>query len=415
MTDMKRSIFEESEQVGPGVLSIDPASLYRAFEQVKDGRKAKGRRYPLALVLTLLMLGKLAGETTIAGIVDWIKERKGELKRLLNWPKGFPVHSTYSAALAACDGQELAQVIAQVLVRARAAEQGTGAPGHGPTGAAAKEQLIHTAMDGKTLRGTLGHAKEGQPAVHLLSLYECESGIVLAQAAVKSKENEITAAIAFLHPVLVKGRIISTDAMHTQKKWCAGVDAYDGYYLTVAKENQPGVLQDLVDFFADKDLDGGEWQYHREVQKGHGRLEVREIWTSTQMNAWFEGEWAGIAQIFKIRRYVKKGKQEHEEIVYGFTNLPRKKAGPKRLLALNQRHWSIENRLHYRRDVTLGEDACQVRVKGAPQALAALNGGILAFMDWLQVTNVASAMRHFCAHPHEALQLLLGALSRHNR
>ncbi|MFL5697623.1 MAG: ISAs1 family transposase, partial [Ktedonobacteraceae bacterium] len=64
---------------------------------------------------------------------------------------------------------------------------------------------------------------------------------------------------------------------------------------------------------------------------------------------------------------------------------------------------------------TLGEDACQVRVKGAPQALAALNGGILAFMDWLQVTNVASQMRHFCAHPHHALQLLLGALSRQNR
>ena len=127
-------------------------------------------------------------------------------------------------------------------------------------------------MDGKTLRGTLGHANEEQPAVHLLSLYECESGIVLSQEAVKSKENEITAAIAFLHPLLVKGRIISSDAMHTQKKWCAGVDAYDGYYLAIAKENQPGVLQDLVDFFADKDLDGGEWQYHREVHKGHGRM-----------------------------------------------------------------------------------------------------------------------------------------------
>ena len=415
MTDMKRSIFEEGEQVAPGSLSIDPASLYRAFEQVKDGRKPKGKRYPLALILTLLMLGKMAGETTINGIVDWIKERKALLKELLNWPKGFPVNSTYSVALAACDGQELAQVIAHVLIKARAEEEKAAHASGVATGTQTEEPLIHTAMDGKTLRGTLGHANEEQPAVHLLSLYECESGIVLSQEAVKSKENEITASIAFLHPVLVKGRIISSDAMHTQKKWCAGVDAYDGYYLAIAKENQPGVLQDIVDFFADKDLDGGEWQYHREVQKGHGRLEVREIWTSTQMNAWFEGEWAGIAHIFKIRRSVKKGEQEHVEIVYGFTNLPRKKAGAKRLLSLNQRHWYIENRLHWRRDVTLGEDACQVRVKGAPQALAALNGGILAFMDWLQVTNVASAMRHFCAHPHEALHLLLGALSRHNR
>ena len=119
----------------------------------------------------------------------------------------------------------------------------------------------------------------------------------------------------------------------------------------------------------------------------------------TQMNEWFEKEWAGIAQIFVIRRYVKQGEQEREEMVYGFTNLPRKKAKAKRLLELNQKHWRIENRLHYRRDVTLGEDACQVRVKGAPQALAALNGGILAFMDWLGVSNVASQMRHFCASP----------------
>ncbi|MFL5702255.1 MAG: hypothetical protein ACJ8AG_05425 [Ktedonobacteraceae bacterium] len=62
--------------------------------------------------------------------------------------------------------------------------------------------------------------------------------------------------------------------------------------------------------------------------------------------------------------------------------------------------------------MTLGEDACQVRITGAPQALAALNGGVLALMDWLQVRNMASQMRHFCAHPLEALHLLCGELSR---
>ncbi len=74
--------------------------------------------------------------------------------------------------------------------------------------------------------------------------------------------------------------------------------------------------------------------------------------------------------------------------------------------------YTIENRLHRRRDVTLGEDACQVRMTGAPQALAALNGGVLALMDWLQVSNVASQMRHLCAHPEEALQLLFCMLLR---
>ena len=409
---MYLNTFDEVEQIGQESVAIHAASLYSEFEKVKDGRGKKGKRYPLSLILTLLLLGKMAGETTINGIVDWIKERKGSLKRQLNWPKRFPVNSTYSHALAHCDGQEVAKAIAQVILKARAVEQCGTEPSRLRASTETGEKLVHTAMDGKVLRGTLGHAKEEQPSVHLLSLYECESGIVIAQEAVKSKENEITAAAALLHPLLVKGRIISADAMHTQKAWCAGVDAYDGYYLLVAKKNQPGVRQDLLDFFADKELDQGEWDYHKQVQKGHGRQEVREIWTSTQMNEWFEKEWAGIAQIFVIRRYVKQGEQEREEMVYGFTNLPRKKAKAKRLLELNQKHWRIENRLHYRRDVTLGEDACQVRVKGAPQALAALNGGILAFMDWLGVSNVASQMRHFCAYPQEALQLLLGRLSR---
>lgn len=125
-----------------------------------------------------------------------------------------------------------------------------------------------------------------------------------------------------------------------------------------------------------------------------------------------DGSRAGVAQVFRIRRRITDGQKEREETVYGLTNLPPRKANAKRLLALQQAHWHIENRLHYRRDVTLGEDACQVHQAGAPEALAALNGGVLALMDWLGVTNVASQMRHFCAHPEEALQLLCGKLIR---
>ena len=411
MAYMYLSIFASAEEMAAEALTIDPASLYSAFEQVADGRKKKGRRYPLPLLLTLLLLGKLAGETSVNGIVDWIKERQGWLRAQLNWPKRFPTNSTYSEALARCDAQQIVTAIASVLLKARAVEQ----CGSEPSRLQANHQeevLTHVAMDGKTLRGTLGHESEGQPAVHLLSLYECQSGIVLTQRAVHRKENEISAAAALVHPALVKGRIISTDAMHTQKKWCACVHAYGGYYLTIVKKNQPQMYQDLVDFFDDSDAEQEEWQYAHSVHKGHGRLELREIWSSTQMNDWFETEWAGVAQVFRLRRHVKDSDKEREETVYGLTNLPRKKADASRLLAFQQAHWRIENRLHWRRDVTLGEDACQIRMTGAPQALAALNGGVLALMDWLHVPNVASQMRHFCAHPLEALQLLCDKLSR---
>src|SRR5712691_10236028 len=120
---MYLSIFDTGEEVAAQALSSDPASLYCAFEQVADGRKKKGKRYPLPLLLTLLLLGKLAGETTVNGIVDWIRERQADLRCQLNWPKRFPTNSTSSEALARCDGQEIATVIANVLLKARAVEQ----------------------------------------------------------------------------------------------------------------------------------------------------------------------------------------------------------------------------------------------------------------------------------------------------
>src|SRR5437660_6736678 len=94
------SIFDQGKQISQDSLVIDPASLYQAFEKVKDGRGRKGTRYPLAFILTLILLGKMAGETTIDGIIDWVDGRKEKIKQLLNWPKSFPTNKTYTNALA---------------------------------------------------------------------------------------------------------------------------------------------------------------------------------------------------------------------------------------------------------------------------------------------------------------------------
>jgi hypothetical protein len=87
---MNLTIFDTVQQSAPAPLTIDPSSLYHAFEQVKDGRKRRGKRYPLSLIFTLLLLGKLAGETTIAGIIEWIALRQHWLKNQLDWPRRFP-------------------------------------------------------------------------------------------------------------------------------------------------------------------------------------------------------------------------------------------------------------------------------------------------------------------------------------
>jgi predicted transposase YbfD/YdcC len=401
---MNLTIFDTMQQSTPAPLSIDPSSLYHAFEQVKDGRKRRGKRYPLALIFTLLLLGKLAGETTIHGVVEWVALRERWLKEQLDWPRRFPSNATYTRALSGCDAEELAQVIAQVVLKARALKKSLASE--------AGETLTQVAVDGKTLRGTLGHRHAHQPAVHVLSWYEPQTGLVLAHRAVEHKRNEISTLASWLSPTLVKDRIITADALHTQRTFCADVIRFAGHYVLIAKGNQPTLFQDLRLFFTDPQSDEGEWQEDHTWNKGHGRLEERRIRTTTLLNPLFQHEWTGIGQAFQVRRRATHPLKCTQQVIYGITSLTPVQAGPARLLEVLRTHWHIENRSHHRRDVTLAEDASQLRTVGAPLALAALNGTVLALMDWLHVSNVASQMRRFCARPHEALPLLLGPLQR---
>jgi predicted transposase YbfD/YdcC len=102
-----------------------------------------------------------------------------------------------------------------------------------------------------------------------------------------------------------------------------------------------------------------------------------------------------------------QGKTTTEEVC-GLTSLTREQADAKRLLALTRDHWSIENSLHYVRDVTLGEDACRVRKGNAPQVLAALRNALLSLIPRANFPSIAGALRHYAARPAEAVALLQG-------
>src|SRR5437899_5286889 len=169
---MNLTIFDSVQQSTSRASSIDAKSLSHAFERVKDGRKERGKRYPLALIFTLLLLGKLAGETTIHGALEWVNLRVHLLKKQLDWPRRFPSNATVTRALARCDAEQLVQVVAAVLLTARAEGKEQKEIGAFP--------LKQVAMDGKTLRGTLGHRQEHHPGVHVVSWYEPETGLVLA-------------------------------------------------------------------------------------------------------------------------------------------------------------------------------------------------------------------------------------------
>src|SRR5256714_7709959 len=213
--DYNTLVTEEEEQ---RLSRVPVTALYEALGQVKDGRKKRGCRYSLALLLTLLLLARLAGETELRGAAHWIKLRKGGIIEHLQLKRAsVPCLGTYVYALSKIDAQDLLTVVAGCLTRWEAGERCENEPSrlarqNGP------QQKQHVAVDGKTMRGTLGHESATQPSVHVLSVYEVRTGLVLAQRSVAEKENEITAGKKELPPKKQKETGGDAGATHNPKK-----------------------------------------------------------------------------------------------------------------------------------------------------------------------------------------------------
>lgn len=407
---MNYTTVEETQEQEEWPVLIEAMSVYRAFEQVQDGRHKRGVRYSMALILTLIVLAKLAGMTTLLAIADWVRLRADELNQVLPNPRqSYPCAATYSNVLRAVDAEQMSQVLAQFLTRVEASKRCGQEPSR-LLSQGGQEEHMHLALDGKTLRGTLGHQAADQVKMHQLALYETRTGLLLKEQVTGEKQNELSIVAQFLTAVWVKGRLISADALHTQHAFCTHVDAGGGFYLLIAKGNQSSLHDDLQLFFSQPPADCRDWRRARTCNKGHGRLEIRELIASTELNEFLASEWTGVQQAFCLTRTVRQQDTSRQEVVYGITNLPPARASAAYLLAREREHWAIENRLHWRRDVTLREDHCQVRKGVAPRILAVLNSFLLAVLDFLGVGNVPKQMRIFDAQPLLAVRLLLGSL-----
>ena len=240
-----------------------------------------------------------------------------------------------------------------------------------------------------------------------VNLYEAKTGVILKEHMVAENEGELTRVKEFLTPVFLQGRVFSADALHTQKLSCREIIAGGGDFLFFVKENQPSLHEDLRLFFQEPPLDCLDWRTDTSTDKGHGRLTTRFIQVSTELNDFLARDWHGVEQVFCLRRRVEHPLKCTQEYVSGITSLTPKQADPFRLLELVREQWSIENRLHWRRDVTLGEDACQTRTGSVPSLRAQLTSTVLSLMDRLGVGNVARQARFFDAHLEQAVQLLL--------
>jgi predicted transposase YbfD/YdcC len=368
-------------------------NLYEVFSQVHDPRRRRGVRYPLAMLLTVVALAKLCGETELRGIAQWAQYRADQLCQALALKRQqMPHWTTYSRVLSRLDAGHLQAVIQAGL--------DTLDPG----------STRHLILDGKALRGTIppGHT-QGE---HLLSLYAPERRQVVAQEAVGRKENEITAAPRVLAQVDLAHKLVSGDAMFTHRDLSEIIVKAGGAYLWTVKENQPQLYQMIAYLFTPHTPLPGHGQPPTDfrsatrVAKGHGRVERRTLTASSLLNSY--ADWPGVQQVFRLERHRQPWTgPASTEVAYGITSLPAETTSPAALLTLTRRHWAIENQLHYPRDVSLREDACRLHSVLAQRCMAVLNTLVLTLLVRTPFSFLPDAQRFFAAHLSQALDLFL--------
>jgi predicted transposase YbfD/YdcC len=127
------------------------------------------------------------------------------------------------------------------------------------------------------------------------------------------------------------------------------------------------------------------------LDKGHGRRERRTLKATTALNEYLD--WPGVAQVGQVESEVVKDGKITQETRYFITSVSRSVADAGQLLKWARGHWSIENRSHYVRDVTMGEDSSRIRKRSGPQVMAAMRNATIGFLRTTGVANVAEALR----------------------
>jgi predicted transposase YbfD/YdcC len=258
------------------------------------------------------------------------------------------------------------------------------------------------AVDGKTLRGSKKH---GAPGTHVLSVLSHHLGLTLTQQAVDDKTNEIKAIETVLGQLVLTGRVLTMDALLTQRHVAQTIVDKGGDYVMIVKDNQPTLQADIALVFTMPPA-GDRQEHVRTVDVGHGRIETRNLTTRAALVG--DRDWPGLAQVFAVGRHViiKKTGKERVEVVYGVTSRRPEQAAPERLLALVRGHWQIENKSHWVRAVTFDEDRSQVRSGRMPQLMAALRNTAIGLLRWSGHTNIAAACRRMAAQPTQALAVI---------
>jgi predicted transposase YbfD/YdcC len=376
-------------------------SLREALAELPDFRQAQGRRYELLPILLLICVALLCGYTSQAAIAQWGNNYGSYwLQRLGFTANRAPSQSTLHRIFNGIDHLLLENILARWAQAWLAALP-------------SEARLQGLAVDGKTLCAS---QKSGSPASHLLAGLSHQLSLVMAQVNVSDKSNEISKADELLAMLVLKGKVITADAMLTQRTISQQIRASGGHYLLVVKKNQPSLLDDCQMAFcdlpslADTPAEAALTSQAQTNTEHGGRVEERHLKVSSILDG--QSDWPGLRQVLKLERKVthKRRGTGWQETAYAITSLGAEEATAAELLGLWRGHWGIENKLHWVRDVQYREDKMAVRKGHVPQVMAAFRNAALSVLRLLGEKNIAAACRRFAAQPELALQAV-GALT----
>lgn len=325
---------------------------------IEDHRIVGMVTYPLDEVLLTTLVGLLCRADDFDEIELIGQEQLGWLRQILPFKDGVPQAQTFRKIFRLLDPQALEKAFASWVADLQKRISGV------------------VAIDGKTLRGSK-HDVEGTGALHLVSAYAHEAGLVIGQRAVDAKSNEITAIPELLDILVLTGAVVTIDAMGTQKDIAAKIRERKADYVLALKGNQGTLHEDVKDFFDDPVL-SNECPVHTDTHLGHGRIEERvcrvadaRSWLAERHPGW--DDLITIAQVSATRTDKKTGETSTETRLY-ISSLP---PDPVAIAAACRSHWSIENNLHWQLDVTFREDACRTRKDHAPLNFAIIRHAAL--------------------------------------
>jgi predicted transposase YbfD/YdcC len=361
-------------------------TLPAAFASIPDPRKRRGQRYDLPFLLTCLVAALLCDCNSLEAVGRWTRDHRTVLARVCGPRRHLtPTGSLYRRLLPRLSVAHVERALASWVQQTRPRRD--------------REPL---AFDGKTVRGA--HT-DTQAAPHLLSISTHTTHETLVQVRVGDKTNEIPVAQELLPHLSLRGRVVTSDALHTQTALAQLILDHGGTYLFTVKDNQPRLHAELAAYFADPQATG---RTAHTVDRRRGRTETRTLSASTRLNAYLQTyfPFPQTAQVARLIRTVDTKGKPTTETVYLITALTPRQATPERLLTLSRGHWSVESR-HWIRDVTFGEDRSPLRTGAAPQIMAALRNLVVTLIRRTGTTAIAAFRQHLRSRPATALRLLV--------